>query len=298
MSTGSFAHKPSDRFKAGRRRIRIAADRAKAIPTRDLATHTRLFVVSRYRTGELSPWSRSRTKRLFDCACVLCVLPLVLPILLIVALAVRVTSRGPIFFLQKRVGCAGRMFTILKFRTIIHDVRARYHAVTTADNQPFTPIGIFLRRWKLDELPQVLNVLMGHMSLVGPRPKMPEHVTAELSCRPGITGAATIAFACEESVLERIPKHQLNAYYHEVILPAKRRLDSEYMARATFVTDFKLLFDSVLRRWDRELADELLTAQVPVEIEVALRAGKAQIEEPVAIEQAAAESPSLRTGTM
>jgi len=128
-------------------------------------------------------------------------LPLLIPILLILAIAVWATSEGPVFFLQKRVGRDGCTFTILKFRTIVHDSRARYHAVTTAENQPFTPIGPFLRRWKLDELPQVFNVLMGHMSLVGPRPKMPEHVTKDLCCRPGITGAATIAFACEEAVL-------------------------------------------------------------------------------------------------
>jgi hypothetical protein len=118
--------------------------------------------------------------------------------------------------------------------------------------------GRFLRQWKLDELPQLLNVLWGDMSLVGPRPKMPEHMLHEIPCRPGITGAATIAFAREAAVLSRVPEEHLESYYHAVVLPAKRHLDAEYMARATFFSDFKLLFDSVLRRWDIDAMKSLL----------------------------------------
>ena len=206
----------------------------------------------------LSPWSQSRAKRVFDCACVVLTLPLLIPILLLVAIAVRLTSSGPALFLQKRVGAHGRTFTIFKFRTLVHDDKARYYAVTTADNQPFTPVGPFLRRFKLDELPQVFNVLIGDMSLVGPRPKLPEHVVVDLPCRPGITGAATIAFAREETVLHRVPEHHLEDYYHGVVLPTKRRLDAEYMAQATCWSDLKLLVNSVLRRWDSSLADTLL----------------------------------------
>ena len=176
---------------------------------------------------------------------------------MLTALAVRLTSEGPIFFLQRRVGSHGRAFTIFKFRTLMHDSKAAYHAVTTADNQPFTPIGQLLRRWKLDELPQIANVLMGHMSLVGPRPKLPQHVTLTLPCRPGITGAATIAFAREEEILDCVPKHYLETYYHTVVLPTKRKIDAEYMAQATFTSDLKLIVDSVLRRWDASVANRL-----------------------------------------
>jgi lipopolysaccharide/colanic/teichoic acid biosynthesis glycosyltransferase len=181
--------------------------------------------------------------------------------MLVTALAVWLTSPGPIFFLQKRMGLNGNAFTILKFRTMIHDKDKAHHAVTTAENQRFTPIGPFLRRRKIDELPQLLNVLVGHMSLVGPRPKMREHVVALLSCRPGITGAATIAFALEESVLDRVPKHRLESYYHQVVLPAKRKLDAEYMARATFSSDFKLIVNSVLRRWNTTIMEGLLNSE-------------------------------------
>lgn len=207
---------------------------------------------------QLSPWSRSGAKRLFDCVCVLLALPLLVPVLLAIALAVRLTSSGPVLFMQKRMGRHGRTFTILKFRTLVHAADKAHHPVTTAGNQRFTPIGPFLRCWKLDELPQLLNVLRGDMSLVGSRPKMPEHLIADLPWRPGITGAATIAFAREELVLDRVPKHQLESYYHAVVLPAKRRLDTEYMARATFFSDFKLIVDSVLRRWDTSVMEELL----------------------------------------
>jgi lipopolysaccharide/colanic/teichoic acid biosynthesis glycosyltransferase len=241
----------------------------------------------------LSLWSQSDTKRLFDCICVLVAMPLVLPILLVIAMAVRFTSPGPVLFLQERVGCYGRTFTILKFRTMIHDADARYHAVTTGNNQPFTSVGPFLRRWKLDELPQVFNVLLGHMSLVGPRPKMPEHVKVNLSCRPGITGAATIAFAREETILDRIPRHSLDDYYHSVVLPTKRRLDAEYMAQATFFSDLRLIVDSVLRRWDSSVAESLLD-YARSEAETTTRGSRF---EPISMRQVVSEPVSLRTGT-
>jgi lipopolysaccharide/colanic/teichoic acid biosynthesis glycosyltransferase len=189
-------------------------------------------------------------------------LPLLLPVLLAIALAVRLTSSGPVLFLQRRMGRQGRVFTILKFRTLPHSADTAHHPVTTARNQCFTPAGSFLRRWKLDELPQLLNVLWGDMSLVGPRPKMLEHVTSNLACRPGITGAATIAFALEEEVLDRIPMHCLESCYHTVVLPAKCRMDAEYMARATFLSDLKIILDSVLRRWDSSIIEELLSTGI------------------------------------
>ncbi len=209
-----------------------------------------------------SRWSQSSAKRVFDCVCVLLALPLLVPIFLAIALLVRLTSSGPVFFLQKRMGRHGRTFTILKFRTMIHAAHKAHHPVTTAYNQSFTPAGSFLRRWKLDELPQLLNVLRGDMSLIGPRPKISEHVLSNLTCRPGITGAATIAFALEEELLDRVPMHCLESWYHQVVLPAKCRIDVEYMAHATFLSDLKLIFDTVLRRWDGSLMEGLLNIGV------------------------------------
>jgi lipopolysaccharide/colanic/teichoic acid biosynthesis glycosyltransferase len=214
----------------------------------------------------LSPWSRSALKRFFDCACVLVALPVLVPLILAIGAAVRVTSSGPVMFRQKRVGRNGQPFTILKFRTMIHVTDRAHRPVTTSDNQQFTPVGPFLRRWKLDELPQLANVLLGHMSLVGPRPKLPEHVILDPPCRPGVTGMATIVFACEEATLARVPKDHLDAYYYAVVLPAKRQLDIEYMARATFLSDLKLLVNSVLHRWDdTALESSLLAAALEYE---------------------------------
>ncbi len=215
--------------------------------------------------SRVSAWSRSDAKRLFDCACIVPVTPLLIPLFLVIGLAVRLTSTGPVLFMQKRMGRNGRTFTIVKFRTLEHREDRAHHSVTTADNQRFTPVGPFLRRWKLDELPQLWNVLKGDMSLVGARPKLPEHQIGELQCRPGITGAATIAFAREENFLARLPKQCLNEYYVEKILPAKHQLDMEYMSRATFFSDFKLLVDTVLRRWDSSVMENLLSGAILAE---------------------------------
>jgi lipopolysaccharide/colanic/teichoic acid biosynthesis glycosyltransferase len=201
----------------------------------------------------------SGAKRFFDCICVVLMLPILIPTFLAIGLAVRLTSSGPVLFLQKRMGRHGREFTILKFRTMIHTAHRVHQPVTTSGNQLFTPVGPFLRRWKLDEIPQLLNVLVGHMSLVGPRPKLQEHAISNVPCRAGITGAATIAFAREESILDRIPKSHLDSFYHSVVLPAKHQLDEEYMANATFLSDLKLIFDSVMRRWDSSIMEQLLT---------------------------------------
>lgn len=218
------------------------------------SVHTNIRVIDsspHHLTRRLSAWSRSFTKRLFDIACVTAAMPLALPALLITGLAVRITSKGPVLFRQQRMGCHGRPFTIYKFRTMpVRHNPADRPAVTTAVNQRFTPVGSFLRRWKLDELPQLFNVLRGDMSLVGPRPKLLEHQAAYLPCRPGITGWATIVFAREEVALSKVPSGHLNTYYHSVVLPLKQTLDDEYMARATFRSDLRLVLKSLFRNWD------------------------------------------------
>lgn len=205
----------------------------------------------------LSAWSGSSWKRAFDVACVLCSLPIALPIILVCATAVWLTSDGPVLFRQKRMGRDAGCFTIYKFRTM-PVVRAQKDRpnITTIDNQRFTPVGPFLRRWKLDELPQLFNVLRGDMSLVGPRPKLPSHQPTSFNCRPGITGLATFTFAREEVILADIPVSRLDAYCREVILPYKQLLDDEYMEEATFSSDFRLIWKSVFRKWgDLDLRD-------------------------------------------
>jgi len=215
------------------------------------------FIVapSRPEQEKLSRWSSSTAKRAFDVACVACTLPISLPLFLGIGFAVLITSRGPVLFRQKRMGRYGREFTIFKFRTMpVHDRASDRPAVTTHGNQEFTRVGPFLRRYKLDELPNLLNVLQGDMSLVGPRPKLPQHQPRRLHSRPGITGRATVVFAKEEEALTRIPVEDLDAFYHSVILPLKQKLDEDYMANATFASDLNLIVVSVLRNWsDRDL---------------------------------------------
>ncbi|MFZ0392311.1 MAG: sugar transferase [Terracidiphilus sp.] len=223
---------------------------------------TYIDALSHRQAERISSWSRSAAKRVFDLVCVAGSLPISLPMLLAIGIAVRATSRGPVLFRQKRMGRNGKEFTIFKFRTMpVHDCSSDRPAVTTNGNQEFTLVGPFLRRFKLDELPNLFNVLRGDMSLVGPRPKLPQHQPRPLHCRPGITGRATVVFAREEEAFTRIPVEVLEVFYQSVILPLKQKLDNEYMANATFASDFKLIVISVMRYWsDRELV-RLLPAQ-------------------------------------
>jgi len=205
--------------------------------------------VDRSEAERLSAWVRSPARRAFDLVLVSAMLPVLLPLLLIVACMVWLTSKGPALFLQRRVGRNGIPFTIYKFRTMLLANQRRGN-ITSIDDPAITGLGRFLRWWKLDELPQFVNVLKGDMSLVGPRPKVPEQQTGMLSCRPGITGAATIAFAQEEVFLVGIPQGELEDYCRNVLLPMKQSLDEIYMARATPLSDLRLLLHTALRRWD------------------------------------------------
>jgi lipopolysaccharide/colanic/teichoic acid biosynthesis glycosyltransferase len=259
VSTKSYVPETSESTRMNRSLHRVTSEVGDRQP--GLLPSRKLWIVSKSSksspAGRLSDWSKSGAKRFFDCACVISMLPVLIPVFVLVGLAVRITSSGPVLFLQKRMGRHGREFTILKFRTMIHNSDRAHHPVSTTCNQLFTPVGPFLRRWKLDEVPQLLNVLAGHMSLVGPRPKLPAHAISNVPCRAGITGAATIAFAREESILDRVPKHLLESFYHSVVLPAKHQLDEEYMASATFISDLKLIVASVLRRWDDSIIERI-----------------------------------------
>jgi lipopolysaccharide/colanic/teichoic acid biosynthesis glycosyltransferase len=196
----------------------------------------------------LSPWNHSRGKRMFDFVAAGVVLLPCLPLMALIAAAVAVTSRGPVLFRQKRVGENERAIELLKFRTMLYNLSSAGPGVTRSGDPRITPIGRFLRRCKLDELPQLLNVLRGDMSLVGPRPDLeefcqalgPEHRLV-LTLRPGLTGWATLHFRNEEQLLAAVPKEQLVSYYRETILPQKAQLDMAYAERATFLGDLAIL---------------------------------------------------------
>jgi lipopolysaccharide/colanic/teichoic acid biosynthesis glycosyltransferase len=166
--------------------------------------------------------------------------------MLIIAICVRVSSQGPALFIQNRVGRGGRMFGIYKFRSMGLDSAAG-PGITCRGDRRITSLGLFLRRFKLDELPQFGNVLRGEMSLVGPRPKLPLYESSDrMPYRPGITGAATLAFRREEEILSTVHASQLDFFYAKEIKPVKARIDMEYMSHATFFTDLRLLAATVL----------------------------------------------------
>jgi lipopolysaccharide/colanic/teichoic acid biosynthesis glycosyltransferase len=201
------------------------------------------------RLEQMSPWTTSRAKRIFDIAVVLASAPVVFPLLLLIALAVVTSSSGPVLFRQRRLGRFGEPFEIYKFRTMQHAAGSHRETIAAMSADQITPLGQILRWIKLDELPQVLNVLAGEMSLVGPRPRVPEQQLELLRCRPGVTGLATLAFAREESLFALVPKDTLPEYYRKIILPAKQRLDASYMKHATLFSDLKLIVDTALGRW-------------------------------------------------
>jgi lipopolysaccharide/colanic/teichoic acid biosynthesis glycosyltransferase len=186
-----------------------------------------------------SPWSISAAKRLLDLGSALLALVLLAPLILLVALLVAFSSPGPVLFTQKRVGRLGRLFTIYKFRTM--EVRADGPSHTRSGDPRITPVGRFLRKYKLDELPQLYNVLVGDMSVVGPRPKLPHHEALHMPFRPGLTGAATLAFRQEEEMLRHIPDHELEHYYAEKIKPVKVQLDCDYMEQSSFRSDVAMV---------------------------------------------------------
>ena len=173
------------------------------------------------------------------------------PVFVLIAIAIRMTSGTPIIFRQWRSGRYGRQFQLLKFRTM-HPDNPIGPRVTRSGDSRVTPIGKWLRRSKLDELPQLLNVLSGEMTLVGPRPDVDEfwkeacpNARQALALCPGLTGAASIVFRHEEDLLAQVAPEQLTSFYVDKLLPIKAELDLEYAAHATFMTDCKMLLRTI-----------------------------------------------------
>jgi lipopolysaccharide/colanic/teichoic acid biosynthesis glycosyltransferase len=192
------------------------------------------------------------SKRLFDLLLSSLGLLVLAPVLLALALAVKLDSRGPVFFRQERVGRFGQPFRIHKFRTMRHDPVGQGLQITVGHDARITRVGAVLRQTKLDELPQLLDVWLGDMSLVGPRPEVPRYVAhypealraKVLSVRPGITDIASIEYRDESAVLARAadPEH---AYIHEV-LPHKLALSAAYVDQASVWLDVRLIWRTLM----------------------------------------------------
>lgn len=182
---------------------------------------------------------------MFDVLGALAALVLLAPVLLLTALAVKLDSPGPVFFRQERVGRHGRPFRIHKFRTMA--AGAPGPQITVGADPRITRVGAVLRHYRLDELPQFIDVLLGRMSLVGPRPEVPRYVALYpedmrrrvLAVRPGITDPASLEFVDEGSQLAQAADPERE--YVEVILPRKLRRAAEYAAQATLWSDLGII---------------------------------------------------------
>lgn len=192
------------------------------------------------------------SKRLFDLVLSTLGLLVLAPLLLLMALAIKLDSSGPVFFRQERVGRFGQPFRIHKFRTMRHDPASKGPQITVGADSRITRVGGFLRRTKLDELPQLIDVWVGSMSLVGPRPEVPRYVAhypvalreKVLSVRPGITDIASIEYRDESAVLARATDPEY-AYIHEV-MPHKLALAASYVDQASVWMDVRLIWRTVM----------------------------------------------------
>ena len=205
-------------------------------------------------------------KRGFDASLALFGLALLWPVLALIAIRIRLCDGAPVIFSQPRVGRFGKPFLIHKFRSMVTDAPRLGSSVTAAGDTRVTPTGRLLRRFKLDELPQLWNVLKGDMSIVGPRPEVPEYVDLcdagwqeVLSVRPGVTSPASLAYLGEESLLARA--NDLERFYRESILPAKLGLNLRYVRQRSFLGDLRVIGETLLRCFARTPA----TAEIPGE---------------------------------
>jgi lipopolysaccharide/colanic/teichoic acid biosynthesis glycosyltransferase len=187
-------------------------------------------------------------KRAFDIIAAMIGLILISPLLLVIAALIRLRMPGPVLFRQKRAGRFGKPFTIYKFRTMT--VNHGGSTISVKGENRITPLGAKLRKYKLDELPELWNVLKGDMSFVGPRPDMPQYAETLkgderliLELRPGITGPASLKYANEEELLASVPDPV--KYNDEVIWPDKVRINLDYYRKRSFLGDLALILKTI-----------------------------------------------------
>lgn len=191
-------------------------------------------------------------KRLFDFICSIVGLIVLSPLLLIVGMWIKVDSKGPVFFRQERVGKHGELFRIYKFRTMVEDAECKGTQVTTSVDARITKAGNILRKYKIDELPQLINVALGQMSIVGPRPEVPKYVAyyqvkdkeIVLSVSPGITDNASILYKNENELLSKATDPE--RFYIERILPEKINKYREYVENRKLWLDVKIIFKTLI----------------------------------------------------
>ncbi len=191
-------------------------------------------------------------KRLFDIFLAFIGLFLLFPLLAVVAILVKLDSRGPAFFQQERVGRNFRPFRILKFRSMAADAENNGPQITVSGDKRVTTMGKVLRKYKIDELPQLINILRGEMSFVGPRPEVRKYIELYkqdyeklLEMRPGITDPASIKYSKEENVLSLSKNWEED--YIEKILPEKIRISLQYVDKHNILIDTRLIFKTIFK---------------------------------------------------
>lgn len=190
-------------------------------------------------------------KRIFDIVVSFVGLVILSPLFLILAIAIARDSKGPVFFKQTRVGRNGVPFKIYKFRTMVEDAEARGMQLTVGDDSRITNVGSFLRKTKIDELPQLINVFKGEMSFVGPRPEVPKYVglytedqRQVLMVRPGITDLASIEYRNESELLATADNPE--KVYIEEVMPRKIELNKEYIRCTSLGLDIRIIIRTIL----------------------------------------------------
>lgn len=190
-------------------------------------------------------------KRAMDIVLSACALAVLWPLLLLIALAILIDDPGPVFYRQVRVGRNGKTFRIFKFRSMVMDADKKGLAITVGRDSRITRVGAVLRKTKLDELAQLLNVFLGQMSFVGPRPEVPKYVELYtpyqrqvLLVRPGITDYASIAYRNENDLLAGAPNPE--AMYIERIMPDKIELNMKYLREISPLADIRLILKTIV----------------------------------------------------
>tara|TARA_Y100000813_G_scaffold57151_1_gene40154 strand:- start:2866 stop:3453 length:588 start_codon:yes stop_codon:yes gene_type:complete len=190
-------------------------------------------------------------KRFFDLTSSFIGILVLLPLILVISIVIKLDSKGPVFFKQKRIGKDGKLFTMIKFRSM-SVVQKSKSTVSVKGDVRITKVGALIRKYKFDELPELWNVLLGQMSIVGPRPDVKgfaDELQGEdrliLELRPGITGPASLKYANEEELLS----HQENPekYNNEVIFPDKVRINLDYYYNQNLILDLKIIFATIFR---------------------------------------------------
>ena len=190
-------------------------------------------------------------KRILDIIISVFAIIILSPLFLLISIVIKLTSKGPIFFIQERIGLKGSIFKIIKFRTMINDHNS-LNVVSIKNDSRITVVGKILRKYKLDEIPELINVLVGSMSLVGPRPDVPGYVDLLkgenrkiLTLKPGITGPASLKYFNEEEILSS--KKNPKDYNDKIIFPDKVKINLDYYYKNNIWIDIKIIFATILK---------------------------------------------------